>query len=112
WEIFHAGTLHLGLDRDELTRAFAGADHDVEAGPQAGPNRRHRSMIVDGHQVSIVPLRAGTKPVGLLAAAGRPIETGTLDALAGMTAIAIERAQFLEERKLAELARQSEELKS
>jgi two-component system sensor histidine kinase KdpD len=60
----------------------------------------------------MVPLRLGTKAVGVLAAAGRPIEPGTLDALAGVAAIAIERAQFLEERKAAELSRQSEELKS
>src|SRR5439155_26356608 len=58
------------------------------------------------------PLRFGTRAVGLLAAAGRPVEPGTLDALAGVAAIAVERAQFLAERKAAELARQSEELKS
>jgi two-component system sensor histidine kinase KdpD len=69
-------------------------------------------MRFDGHDVRLVPLRFGTKAVGLLAAAGRPVEPGTLDALAGVAAIAIERAQFLEERKAAELARQSEELKS
>jgi two-component system sensor histidine kinase KdpD len=60
----------------------------------------------------LVPLRFGTKAIGLLAAAGRPVEAGTLDALAGVVAIAVERAQFLEERKTAELAKQSEELKS
>jgi len=59
-----------------------------------------------------VPVRFGTKAIGLLAAAGRPVEPGTLDTLAGVVAIAVERAQFLEERKGAELARQSEELKS
>src|SRR4029077_17421710 len=41
-----------------------------------------------------------------------PIDAGTLNALAGLVSIAIERAQFLEQRKAAELARQSEELKS
>jgi len=69
-------------------------------------------MTVDGHDVRIVPLRLGTRAIGLLAAAGRPVEPGTLDALAGVAAIAIERAQFLEERKTAELSRQSEALKS
>jgi len=58
------------------------------------------------------PLRLGARPIGLLAAAGRPIEATTLDAVAGLTAIAIERAQFLDERKAADLARQSEALKS
>jgi two-component system sensor histidine kinase KdpD len=54
----------------------------------------------------------GAKTVGLLAAAGRPVEPGTLGAVAGVVAIGIERAQFLDERKRAELARQSEELKT
>jgi two-component system sensor histidine kinase KdpD len=48
----------------------------------------------------------------MLAAGGRPIEAGTLDVLAGVAALAIERARFLEERKAAELTRQSEELKT
>jgi two-component system sensor histidine kinase KdpD len=69
-------------------------------------------MTSDQQTIRLVPLRAGTKPIGLLAAAGRPIEAGTLDALAGVVAIAIERAQFLEERKASELTRQSEELKT
>ena len=47
-----------------------------------------------------------------LVAAGRPIEAGTLDTLAGVVAIAIERAEFLEERKAGELTRQSEQLKT
>ena len=51
--------------------------------------------------VRLVPLRVGTKPIGVLAAAGRPVEAGTLDTLAGVVAIAIERAHFLEERKAA-----------
>ena len=58
-------------------------------------------MTVDGQTVRLVPLRVGTRPIGVLAAAGRPVEAGTLDALAGVVAIAIERAQFLEERKAA-----------
>ena len=67
---------------------------------------------MNGEPIRLVPLRVGTKPIGLLAAAGRPIEAGTLDTLAGVVAIAIERADFLEERKSAALTRQSEELKT
>ena len=59
-----------------------------------------------------MPLRVGTKVTGLLAAAGGSIDSGSLDALAGIVAIAIERARFLGERKTAEMTRQSEELKS
>src|SRR5262249_2379242 len=72
----------------------------------------HRTIAAGGHAVRIVPLRFGTKPIGVLAAAGRPVDPGSLDALGGIVAIAIERVQFLEERKAAALARQSEQLKS
>ena len=97
WTVSHAGPQELVLDPHDLSKAFAVAQagHEVTA---AG--------------VSLVPLRLGTKPIGVLAAAGRSIEAGTFDAVAGIAAIAIERAQFLDERKSAELARQSEELKS
>ena len=57
--------------------------------------------------VRFAPLRLGARPIGLLAAAGRPIEGATFDAVAGLTAIAIERAQFLDDRKAADLARQA-----
>jgi two-component system sensor histidine kinase KdpD len=62
--------------------------------------------------VRFAPLRLGARAIGLLAAAGRPIEGTTFDAVAGLTAIAIERAQFLDDRKAADLARQGEALKS
>ena len=49
-----------------------------------------------------MPLRLGTRPVGLLATDASTLEVGTLDALGGVVAIAIERAHFLDERKKAE----------
>ena len=100
WDVFEAGLADRALNRDELTSAFKAllAGREV-ARIQSGAAR-------------LIPLRVGEKPVGLLAAAGRPVEEGTLDALGGVVAIAIERAHLLEARKAADLARQSEELKS
>lgn len=99
WLVFEAGPPRLTPDPRELSAAF--------------------QRVEDGQQVSgvapavrLVPLRLGAKPIGLLAAAGRPIESQTLDAVAGLAAIAMERAQFLDDRKAADLARQSEALKS
>jgi len=97
WAVFRAGPRELTLDPRELSSAFSSAQIE------------HR-FTADG--VSLIPLRLGSKPIGLVAAAGRPLEPGTFDAVAGIAAIALERAQFLDERKSAELARQSEELKS
>jgi two-component system, OmpR family, sensor histidine kinase KdpD len=112
WDVFEAGETGIALDRAELTAAFARSEHVLEFDAAARTYAGHRSLHAGGSEVRLVPLRVGMKPVGLLAAAGRPVEAGTLDALGGVVAIAIERAQLLEARKAADLARQSEELKS
>lgn len=112
WDVFAAGTSTVALDQRHLASAFAAARATLEFDASARTYAGHRTMEADGRAVRLVPLRVGTRPVGLLAAAGRPVEAGTLDTLAGVVAIAIERAQFLEERKAGELARQSDELKT
>lgn len=112
WDVYEAGTTSVRLDAAQLSQAFAGTEHALEFDARARTYGGHRTIDSHGEEVRLVPLRFGTKAIGLLAAAGRPVEPGTLDALAGVVAIAVERAQFLEERKAAALARQSEELKS
>jgi two-component system sensor histidine kinase KdpD len=112
WDVHEAGLSSVQLDKRELSAAFATAQTRLEFDAHARAYAGHREMTADGRTIRLVPLRVGTKPIGVLAAAGRPIEAGTLDALAGVVAIAIERAQFLEERKAAELTRQSEQLKA
>jgi two-component system, OmpR family, sensor histidine kinase KdpD len=112
WEIHEAGAHTVALDTKQLAAAFATAQTSLEFDAYARTYAGHRDMTIDGRIVRLVPLRVGTKPIGILAASGRPIEAGTLDTLGGVVAIAIERAQFLEERKGAELTRQSEELKT
>ena len=112
WDVFEAGARRIELDRRPLTDALTAAQTSLEFDAYARTYAGHRTMTVGDVAVRLVPLRVGTKPVGLLAAAGRAIEAGTLDALAGVVAIAIERAQLLDERKAAELTRQSEQLKT
>jgi two-component system sensor histidine kinase KdpD len=112
WEVFEAGQQTIDLDKKQLTAAFAVAQTSLEFDAYARTYAGHRTMTAGSHTIRLVPLRVGTRPVGLLAASGRPIEAGTLDALAGVVAIGIERLQFLEERRSAELTRQSEELKT
>jgi two-component system sensor histidine kinase KdpD len=112
WDVFEAGPVSITLDQRQLTASFATARTSLEFDARERTYAGHRSMEIDGRSIRLVPLRVGTRPIGLLAAAGRPIEAGTLDALGGVVAIGIERAEFLEERKLAELTRQSEALKT
>jgi two-component system sensor histidine kinase KdpD len=112
WDVFEGGARTLALDTRELSAAFAAAQASLEFDAHAGTYAGHRTVTIEGLTVRLVPLRVGTKPTGILAAGGRPVEPGTLDTLAGIVAIAIERAHFLEERKQAELTRQSEALKT
>jgi two-component system sensor histidine kinase KdpD len=112
WEVFEGGARTLPLDTRELSAAFAAAQASLEFDARVGTYAGHRTVTIEGLAVRLVPLRVGTKPTGILAAGGRPVEPGTLDTLAGVVAIAIERAHFLEERKQAELTRQSEALKA
>jgi two-component system sensor histidine kinase KdpD len=95
WDVFESGPLRLPLDTGQLAL-----------------QEDQRTITVAGRIVQLVPLRLGRKPIGLFAAAGGPVEPATLDALGGIAAIAIERAQFLGEREAAEVARRSEALKS
>ena len=111
WDVFAAGE-PVAFDTRELASAFAAARATLEFDASARTYAGHRTMASDRGPVRLVPLRVGTRPIGLLAAAGRAVEPGTLDALAGVVAIGIERARFLEERKTAELTRQSEQLKT
>ena len=63
-------------------------------------------------QATLVPLRLGTKQVGILATEDAQVDLGTLDALGGVVAIAIERAHFLAERKKSEALSQRANLAS
>ena len=112
--MFEAGSRELALDRSQLSLALAGTES------RSSSTRWQRSLSrpsdvarSDDTDRALIRLRVGDA-ADWPACRGRPSrrESGTLDALAGVAAIAIERVQFLDERKAAELARQSEELKS
>jgi two-component system sensor histidine kinase KdpD len=112
WSIYGGGIAEIPMDPRQMSTAFAAAQTTLEFDARARTYAGHRTMEIDGRTIRLVPLRVGTKPIGLLAASGRPVEAGTLDALAGVVAIAIERVELLAERKAGELTRQSEQLKT
>jgi two-component system sensor histidine kinase KdpD len=113
WALHEAGIRSLTLPVSELDAALATARGVIEFDARERTYGGHRDLVSpEGIGVGLVPLRLGGRAIGLLASAGRPVESGTLDALAGIVAIAVERTQFLDERKAAELARQGSDLKS
>jgi two-component system sensor histidine kinase KdpD len=112
-------TAHQGSDRPllvtdaqlEFALAKAGQTLEFDARARAYGGQ----ALVDaagGVSCSLVPLRLGTRPIGLLAAPAGVLDTGTLDAVAGLVAIAVERDQFLRERKAADLVRQQADFTS
>lgn len=112
WRV-HGSSDTVTLDRPELDRALVSARGALEFdAPTRSYGGQRSSTTPEGVVVTLVPLRLGMRAIGLLAASGRIVEPGTLDAIAGLTAIAIERAKMLEERRDAERIRQGAELKT
>ena len=103
----------VAVEDADLDTAFASArgvlEFDARSRAYGGQLTRE---LPSGASLSIAPVRLGMRVSGLLVVAGRHLEPGTLDAVAGIVAIAIERGDFLAERHTAELARQRAELSS
>jgi two-component system sensor histidine kinase KdpD len=111
WHIYQGGAQEIDIGEDVLNTALAKARGTLEFDAY---QRAYGGHMRTGPQndFSIIPLRHGTKAIGLLAAASSTLDLGALDALAGVVAIAIERAHFLEERDAAKLVRQKADLAS
>jgi two-component system, OmpR family, sensor histidine kinase KdpD len=109
WRIHQGGGEDISVDTLTLNMALARARGTVEYDARQRAYGGHVQIGGD-RGYSLVPLRHGTKAVGLLAASSSHMDIGSLDALAGVVAIAIERVQFLTERDAAELVRQKADL--
>jgi two-component system, OmpR family, sensor histidine kinase KdpD len=111
WHIHQGGSHGLDIDANTLDGALASARGTVEYDARRRAYGGH-ARTGEGNEISIVPLRHGTQAIGILAASSPSLDIGTLDAVAGVAAIAIERAQFLKEREAGELLRQKADLAS
>ena len=103
WALSSSGAGSVDADWSVLENALGAAP--LDAPPRTIELR-------PGTTVAVVPLRVGNRLIGLLALEGSSIDPGARDAIAGVTAIAIERTQLLEERREAEVVRRGAELKS
>ena len=133
-EIFDAGhcSLFIRDEEGDWQRVATAADaSDLSSFPPAervldevfesGETRLipHQIGPLDGRKgareeetIACTPLRVGVKSIGVLVMISRPVERETLDAMAGLVALALERARFLKELSRTEALRQSNELKS
>jgi len=112
WTVHHGGTATPSIASADLDRAFASAAGAMEFDARTRAYGGHREIASNAGTLAVVPVRIGSRAIALLAAGGRTLEPGTRDAIAGIVAIALERSQFLEERRGAELAQQRAELSS
>src|SRR5688572_10979040 len=113
WRLHQGGVRSIEPSFDQLDDAFARLPVPLEYDARQRAYGGHVVLAEEGRAPAIlVPLRLGTKPVGMLATVESQLDVGTLDALGGVVAIAIERAHFLDERKKAEAASQRADLAS
>jgi two-component system sensor histidine kinase KdpD len=110
WHVYQGGSGDVTIDNDTLNTALAKARGALEFDAHQRAYGGHARIGDAQTGLTIVPLRHGVKAVGLLVAAAPKLDVGTLDALGGVVAIAIERTQFLAERDAAELVRQKADL--
>ena len=110
WHIHQGGREEVTIEPTILNTALAKARGTLEFDARQRAYGGHLRVGEEEGGVLIVPLRHGTKAVGLLAAVAPALDLGALDAVAGVVAIAIERTQFLSEREAAELVQQKADL--
>jgi two-component system sensor histidine kinase KdpD len=112
WKVYQGSEYSVEPPPEQLDRVFTGLQGPLEYDARQRAYGGHAAIGVSDDAVALVPLRLGTRPVGLLAAAGADLDVGTLDAVGGVVAIAIERAHFLAERKKTEAVHQRASLAS
>jgi two-component system, OmpR family, sensor histidine kinase KdpD len=113
WARHQSAETEVVVDDATLSATLAVASATLEFDARARAYAGHgRATDAQGRDVRLVPLRFGTRAIGLLAVDAGALDPGALDAVAGLAAMAVERAQLLGERKEAELVRQRADLAS
>jgi two-component system sensor histidine kinase KdpD len=113
WDMHQGGERSIEPPLEQLNYTFARLRGPLEYDARQRAYGGHALVTPPaGNQISVVPLRLGTRPVGLLATEASTLDVGTLDALGGVVAIAIERTHFLDERKRSEAVSQRADLAS
>lgn len=106
WRVHQGGVEKVHVDAEVLNQALARARGNLEFDAHSRTYRGHVRLDSKDGGCLLVPLRHGTRAVGILATSEPAVDAGTIDVVAGVVAIAIERTQFLLEREAAELVRQ------
>ena len=92
WHVHQGGERDVSVDHEQLNVALARAGATLEFDARQRTYGGHLQVRgAAGEETSLVPVRFGTRPIGLLAAPASTFDPGTLDAVAGFAAIAVGR---------------------
>lgn len=99
-------------DQSDTERAFTTGEVQlfIIAGGHSGRKSTDEPDRV--RSTAYVPLKVGVRSIGVMVLTSTALERGTIEAVAGLVALALERARFLKEVSHTEALRQSDELKS
>jgi two-component system sensor histidine kinase KdpD len=103
--------LAMATDVDEYG-SFAPAEAGIDKAFRLGEIDLAAGALELKHAVAYVPLKVGVRSIGVMVIVSSALERGTVEAIAGLVALALERARFLKEVSRTEALRQSDELKS
>ena len=122
-ELLNALPLHLSgafgarsaaiyvIDRDRVYRS-AGSDSEISKDELKIAAARSELVLDKARDISLAPIRMGIRTLGVLALSTSGITQETLEAMASLIAVAIERAGAVEKLARTEAARESERLRS
>jgi two-component system sensor histidine kinase KdpD len=96
----------------EFTPSMADVKNSFERGSRLVYGHDRANERAAESVVIYTPLKVGVRSTGVLAIVTRNVDPNTVDAIAGLVALALERARFLKEVSRTEALRQSDELKA
>ena len=105
------GAVIFVAGRSDVYRSSADT-REIDAGQLQAVAARGEPLTDAEKRVSFVPLRLGVKSVGAVGLSGASLSQQSLDALATLVAIAIERTRAIENVGKAEASRENEKLRS
>lgn len=99
-------------DQSEIERAFASGEVQLFTIADGRSGKKPTDEPDRARSTAYVPLKVGVRSSGVMVLTASVLERGTIEAVAGLVALALERARFLKEVSHTEALRQSDELKS
>jgi two-component system sensor histidine kinase KdpD len=99
-------------DESDIENAFTTGEVGLFNINGRGGERKSTAEADRTRITAYVPLKVGVKSIGVIVMMAPTLERGTIEAIAGLVALALERARFLKEVSRTEALRQSDELKS